>query len=93
MRALSTPWTTREVFDAVAAMDGGVLFAADAGSSSSSLGHLNLTADLSHWILASERLMDFPADASWWPELLDKVADAALLTHARVGSPREIQVP
>ena len=31
---------------------------------------LRVTADLSHWVIASERAMgDFPADAAWWPEV------------------------
>jgi hypothetical protein len=54
---------------------------------------LSLTADLSHWVLAAERMFDsFPSDAEWWPGLLEKVAKNTMLTHARVGSPREIQV-
>ena len=53
-----------------------------------------LTADLSHWVVALERVPgDFPADGAWWPELLRAVAARTTLTHARVGSPREIQVP
>lgn len=53
---------------------------------------VRLTADLSHWVVGAERLFDFPSDAGWWPKLLQKVADATVLTHARVGAPREIQV-
>ena len=43
-------------------------------------------------VLGAERLFDFPSDALWWPQLLAKVAEVTVLTHARVGSPREIQV-
>jgi len=53
---------------------------------------VKLTADLSHWVLGAERLFDFPSDAEWWPALLQAVAGATALTHARVGAPREIQV-
>eukprot|EP00628_Pelagophyceae_sp_CCMP2097_P018732 CAMPEP_0206844876 /NCGR_PEP_ID=MMETSP0975-20121206/24199_1 /ASSEMBLY_ACC=CAM_ASM_000399 /TAXON_ID=483370 /ORGANISM="non described non described, Strain CCMP2097" /LENGTH=344 /DNA_ID=CAMNT_0054387443 /DNA_START=46 /DNA_END=1080 /DNA_ORIENTATION=+ len=69
MRALSTPWATR---DALAAFP-----------------KLKLTADLSHWVIVAERAFDFPADAAWWPPLLESVSSAAVLTHS---SPREIQV-
>jgi sugar phosphate isomerase/epimerase len=31
---------------------------------------VRLTADLSHWVVGAERLLDFPSDASWWPKLL-----------------------
>lgn len=53
---------------------------------------VQLTADLSHWVLGAERLFDFPSDAEWWPPLLEAVARATVLTHARIGAPREIQV-
>ena len=53
---------------------------------------LPLTADLSHWVVGAERTFDFPSDATWWPSLLALVANATVLTHARVGAPREIQV-
>lgn len=53
---------------------------------------VKITADLSHWVFAAERLFDFPSDAEWWPDLLEAVAEATVLTHARVGAPREIQV-
>mmetsp|Transcript_31613 Transcript_31613/g.100365 ORF Transcript_31613/g.100365 Transcript_31613/m.100365 type:complete len:204 (-) Transcript_31613:212-823(-) len=53
---------------------------------------VRLTADLSHWVVGAERTFDFPSDAGWWPALLDDVAAATTLTHARVGAPREIQV-
>lgn len=51
-----------------------------------------ITADLSHWVLAAERPFNFPADDLWWPECLELVANNSVLVHARVGSPREIQV-
>jgi len=54
--------------------------------------NFHLTADLSHWVVALERVFDFPADSAWWPPLLELVAARTSLTHARVGSPREIQV-
>eukprot|EP00628_Pelagophyceae_sp_CCMP2097_P017871 CAMPEP_0206845714 /NCGR_PEP_ID=MMETSP0975-20121206/24627_1 /ASSEMBLY_ACC=CAM_ASM_000399 /TAXON_ID=483370 /ORGANISM="non described non described, Strain CCMP2097" /LENGTH=356 /DNA_ID=CAMNT_0054388299 /DNA_START=46 /DNA_END=1113 /DNA_ORIENTATION=+ len=63
MRALSTPWATR---DALAAFP-----------------KLKLTADLSHWVIVAERAFDFPADAAWWPPLLESVSSAAVLTHTR----------
>lgn len=53
---------------------------------------VKLTADLSHWVVGAERLFNFPSDRSWWPTLLEAVAGATALTHARVGAPREIQV-
>ena len=46
----------------------------------------------SHWVVALERTFDFPADESWWPPLLERVAQLTALTHARVGSTSAIQV-
>jgi len=76
MRALGSPFATLELLDA---------WPVDSPA-------LTFTADLSHWVVAAERLMDFPADAAWWPRLLGRVSATTELVHARVGSPREIQV-
>ena len=106
MRILGTPWATKEVLEALEQQEqeqeqpeaGGGEKKKGVGSSSNSTTtnpplSLSLTADLSHWVLAAERTFDsFPSEAEWWPGLLEKVAQNTLLTHARVGSPREIQV-
>ena len=81
MRALATPWAAASVL-----LPGGAAAGALAAPPA-------VTADLSHWVVVGERAMgSFPADAAWWPALLAAVANASVLTHARVGSPREIQV-
>ena len=53
---------------------------------------VKLTADLSHWVIAAERAFDYPSDAAYWPPILARVANATVLTHARVGSAEAIQV-
>ena len=53
---------------------------------------VKLTADLSHWVIAAERAFDYPSDAAYWPPILERVANATVLTHARVGSAEAIQV-
>ena len=52
---------------------------------------VRLTADLSHWVVACERLFE-EKDDPWWPALLAEVGKRCALIHARVASPSAIQV-
>jgi len=51
-----------------------------------------ITADLSHWVCACERVFSSESDAEW-PEILATVASRAALIHARVGYNEGPQVP
>ena len=48
---------------------------------------LKLNADLSHWYCACERVFDpkQTRDETWWPALLEKVAERCYYIHARLG--------
>ena len=58
---------------------------------------LNLTADLSHWIVSCERQLHATNNSTtrdpWWPELLEQVAQRTTLIHCRIGHPQGPQVP
>eukprot|EP00742_Colponemidia_sp_Colp-10_P004550 GILJ01004856.1.p1 GENE.GILJ01004856.1~~GILJ01004856.1.p1 ORF type:complete len:288 (+),score=17.55 GILJ01004856.1:23-886(+) len=49
---------------------------------------LKLTADVSHWVVVCERLLDGAFDQTWWP----KVAERVYHIHARVGYAQHAQV-
>lgn len=53
---------------------------------------LRLTADLSHWVCACERVFGSDSDAEW-PVILEAVAGRTALIHARVGYSEGPQVP
>lgn len=53
---------------------------------------LRLTADLSHWVCACERVFGSDSDAEW-PVILEAVAGRTALVHARVGYSEGPQVP
>ncbi len=49
---------------------------------------LSITADLSHWVVASERLLTTPADEEALAVVLPRVAHV----HGRVGTPQSPQL-
>jgi hypothetical protein len=54
---------------------------------------LKLNCDLSHFVVALERVMSDVNDAEFWPELLrDVIARRAYLMHCRVGTPQSPQL-
>lgn len=54
---------------------------------------LQLTADLSHWVVSCERQLHIPSKRDpWWPELLVLVAARTVLIHCRVGHAESPQV-
>ena len=50
---------------------------------------LRLTADLSHWVLVSERLFTHPLERAW----MERVVARCDHTHARVGYNQHAQIP
>jgi len=56
------------------------------------LPDLKVNADLSHWAVVCERLLD-EANDDFWPEIIHLVAKQCYLVHARVGYAEGPQVP
>lgn len=56
------------------------------------LGDLKVNADLSHWAVVCERLLNDKNDDDW-PEIIQLVAKSCYLIHARVGYQQGPQVP
>ena len=53
------------------------------------LPELRLTADLSHWVLVTERLPTHPLEREWMERVVKRVDH----THARVGYAEHPQIP
>lgn len=53
--------------------------------------NFKITADISHWIVLAERLMDSSSDKNW-EKLFNNFSKRTKLIHARVGTPNSIQV-
>jgi sugar phosphate isomerase/epimerase len=53
---------------------------------------IKLTADLSHWAVVCERLLNAKSDAEFWPAVLADVAKRTIHIHARVGWMASAQV-
>lgn len=51
--------------------------------------NLNLTLDLSHWVLVTESLLDSKQDRNW---LQNEVVPRVCHVHARIGSPQQSQL-
>lgn len=52
--------------------------------------NLNLTLDLSHWVLVTESLLDSKQDRKW---LENEVVPRVCHVHARIGTPQQSQLP
>ncbi|KAL3147221.1 hypothetical protein ABBQ32_002717 [Trebouxia sp. C0010 RCD-2024] len=52
--------------------------------------NLNLTLDMSHWVLVTESLLDSKEDKKW---LQNEVIPRVRHVHARIGSPQQSQLP
>lgn len=52
---------------------------------------IRFNADLSHWVVALERCMDFDLDAEFWPQTLDFLTRRTDYIHARVATAQAIQ--
>ena len=77
-RLFHSPWQTTAILEAMPA---------------TASSRLQLTADLSHWVVVGSRFYDYPADAAPFERAMSLLAERCVLIHARVGYTEGCQVP